>query len=158
VTTIRAATPADAETLVRLIHALAEFEREPDAVEATAETIAAQLASERPPFEALLAELDGRVVGFALFFQNYSTWTAKAGIYLEDLFVDEDARGSGAGRALLAAVARVAVERGCGRLELAALDWNERAIGFYLAHGAEAMDEWTVYRFSGAALEQLASD
>jgi GNAT superfamily N-acetyltransferase len=156
--TIRPATPADAETIVRLIRGLAEFEREPDAVEATPETIAAQLASERPPFEALLAEQDGRAVGFALFFESYSTWTARPGIYLEDLFVEEDARGGGAGGALLAAVARVAIERGCGRLELAALDWNTRAIDFYRAHGAQAMDEWTVYRFSGAALEALASD
>jgi GNAT superfamily N-acetyltransferase len=158
VITIRTAGPDDAATLVRLIRALAEFEHEPDAVEATSETLADQLASERPPFEALLAERDGHAVGVAIFFENYSTWTAKPGIYLEDIFVEESERGSGVGRELLAALARIAVERGCGRLELAALDWNERAIGFYLAHGARAMDEWTVYRFSGDALRALARE
>lgn len=154
--TIRRARPEDAPELVRLIRGLAEYEREPDAVQATPETLAAQMRSERPPFEALLAERDGRAIGFALFFHNYSTWEGRPGIYLEDLFVEEAERGGGAGSALLAAVAQLAVERGCGRLELAALDWNTPATGFYLAHGAQAMDEWTVYRFSGDALAALA--
>jgi GNAT superfamily N-acetyltransferase len=125
-------------------------------VKATEESLAAQLASGRPPFEALVAERDGRAVGFALFFQSYSTWEGRPGLYLEDLFVEEEHRGDGIGRSLLAAVARVAVERGYGRLELAALDWNTPATGFYRAHGGEAMDEWTVYRFSGDALVELA--
>jgi GNAT superfamily N-acetyltransferase len=154
--TIRRARPEDAPELVRLIRGLAEYEREPDAVQATPETLAAQMRSERPPFEALLAERDGRAIGFALFFHNYSTWEGRPGIYLEDLFVEEAERGGGAGSALLAAVAQLAVERGCGRLELAALDWNTPATGFYRAHGAQAMDEWTVYRFSGDALAALA--
>ena len=153
---IRAAGPGDAATLHRLISALAEYEREPDAVKATPEALAAQLRSEQPPFEALLAERDDRAVGFALFFHSYSTWEGLPGLYLEDLFVEEAERGRGTGRALMAAVARLAVARGCGRLELAALDWNTPATGFYRAHGAEAMDEWTVYRFAGTALEQLA--
>lgn len=155
---IRPAEPDDAAEIHRLICALAEYEREPDAVKATPTTLAEQLGSERPPFEVLLAERDDHAVGFVLFFQSYSTWEGKPGIYLEDLFVEEDERGSGIGRALMAAVARLAVERGCGRLELAALDWNTPATGFYRAHGAEVMDEWTVHRFSGAALERLAAD
>lgn len=142
--------------MLRLIRELAIYEREPDAVKATEESIAAQLASERPPFEALVAEHDGRAVGFALFFQSYSTWEGRPGLYLEDLFVEEEHRGDGIGRALMTAVARIAVERGYGRLELAALDWNTPATGFYRAHGGEAMDEWTVYRFSGDALRELA--
>lgn len=153
---IRAAGAEDASTLLRLIRALAEYEREPDAVKATQEALAGQLASERPPFEALIAEEDGRAVGFALYFHNYSTWEGRPGVYLEDLFVEESHRGDGIGRALMAAVARVALERGCGRLELAALDWNTPATGFYRAHGGEAMDEWTVYRFTGDALAALA--
>lgn len=154
--TIRPARPEDAAELVRLIRALAEYEHEPHAVQATPDGLAAQLRSERPPFEALLAERDGRAVGFALFFQNYSTWEGRPGIYLEDLFVEESERGSGTGRALLAAVAQLAVERGCGRLELVALDWNTPAIGFYAAHGAQTMDDWTTFRFGGEALERLA--
>lgn len=104
-----------------------------------------------------MAERDGETIGFALVFQTYSTWEGRPGLYLEDLFVEERERGAGTGRALLAAVARLAVERGCGRLELAALDWNTPATGFYRSLGAEAMDEWTVYRFSGDTLADLAA-
>jgi GNAT superfamily N-acetyltransferase len=154
--TIRATGPRDAAEIHRLICALAEYEREPDAVEATPESLAAQMREEPPPWEALLAERDGRAVGLALFFHNFSTWTGRRGLYLEDLFVDESERGRGTGRALIREVARIAVERGCGRLELAVLDWNTPSIDFYRAHGGEAMDEWIVYRFSGDALGQLA--
>jgi GNAT superfamily N-acetyltransferase len=125
-------------------------------VRATPESLAAQLASEPALFEALLAERDGEAIGFALFFQSYSTWAGRPGLYLEDLFVEESERGAGVGRALLAAVARLAVGRDCGRLELAALDWNTPAIGFYRTLGAEAMDQWTVYRFTDEALARLA--
>jgi GNAT superfamily N-acetyltransferase len=152
---IRVATPDDAEILHRLICALAEYEREPDAVEVTPEILREQLAAERPPFECVLAVRDGEALGFALFFESYSTWTGRPGIYLEDLYVVESERGNGTGRALLRRLAEIAVERGCGRLELAALDWNEPAIGFYRRHGAEPMDEWTVYRFAGEALRRL---
>jgi GNAT superfamily N-acetyltransferase len=154
---IRPAGPADAEAIYELIVALAIYEREPDAVRATPDSLRAQLESERPPFECLLAEEDGRAVGFALFFPTFSTWEGRPGLYLEDLFVLEEARGSGIGRALLAALARIAVERGYGRLELAALDWNAPAIGFYERLGGKAMDEWTVFRFAGDALQRLAT-
>jgi GNAT superfamily N-acetyltransferase len=126
-------------------------------VRATPESLRAQLAAERPPFECLLAEEDGRAIGFALFFPTFSTWEGLPGLYLEDLFVRDEARGAGVGRALLAALARIAVERGYGRLELAALDWNTPAIGFYERLGGTAMDEWTVFRFAGDALGRLAA-
>ena len=152
---IRPATPDDAEAVYELILALAVYEREPDAVRATPESLRAQLAADAPPFECLLAEENGRAVGFALFFPTFSTWEGRPGLYLEDLFVREEARGSGTGRALLTELARIAVERGYGRLELAALDWNEPAIAFYERLGGKAMDEWTVFRFSGDALARL---
>jgi GNAT superfamily N-acetyltransferase len=155
---IRAAKPDDAAAIHELVVALATYEREPDAVRATPESLRAQLAAERPPFECLLAEEDGRPVGFALFFPTFSTWEGRPGLYLEDLFVREEARGSGVGRALLAALARLAVERGYGRLELAALDWNTPAVGFYERLGGKAMDDWTVFRFAGESLERLASE
>jgi GNAT superfamily N-acetyltransferase len=155
---IRAAKPDDAAAIHELVVALATYEREPDAVRATPESLRAQLAAERPPFECLLAEEDGRAVGFALFFPTFSTWEGRPGLYLEDLFVREEARGSGVGRALLVALARLAVERGYGRLELAALDWNTPALGFYERLGGRAMDDWTVFRFAGESLERLASE
>jgi GNAT superfamily N-acetyltransferase len=154
---IRPAGPDDADAIHELIVALAVFEREPDAVQATPASLRAQLAAERPPFECLLAEEDGRAVGFALFFPTYSTWEGRPGLYLEDLFVREEARGVGVGKALLAACARLAVERGYGRLELAALDWNTPAIGFYASLGGRAMDDWTVFRFDGEALARLGA-
>jgi GNAT superfamily N-acetyltransferase len=154
---IRTAGPEDATEIHRLIRALAEYEREPDGVEATPESLATQMRESPPPWEALLAERDGRVVGLALFFHNFSTWTGRRGLYLEDLYVEESERGRGTGRALMQAVARIAVERDCGRFELAVLDWNTPSIDFYRAHGGQAMDDWVVYRFSGEALEQLAA-
>ncbi|MDX6504950.1 MAG: hypothetical protein QOE29_2075 [Gaiellaceae bacterium] len=155
---IRRAGPDDAEAIHELIRALAAYEHEPDAVRATPESLRADLSAEHPPFECLLADEAGRAVGFALFFPTYSTWEGRPGLYLEDLFVREEARGSGVGRALLAALARLAVERGYGRLELAALDWNTPAIGLYERLGAKALDEWTVFRFAGESLERLASE
>ncbi len=149
---IRFATPDDAETILGLIHALAVYEREPDAVKTNATTLRRQLSEERPPFECLLAEVEGRAVGFALFFANYSTWLGRSGIHLEDLFVFPEARGQGHGKALFQRVAEISVERGAGRLEWDVLDWNQPAIDFYTRLGAEGLTEWTKYRLSGSAL------
>ena len=154
---IRAAEPADAEVVHRLICALAEYERDSDAVANTPPVLRAQLADPRPPFECLLAEEDGAVCGFALFFPTYSTWLGVPGIWIEDLFVLESHRRRGIGRALLARVARLAVERGCGRLEWSVLDWNGPALAFYRRLGAVAMDEWTVHRLTSDALRALAA-
>jgi len=153
--TIRPATPQDATLILRFIRELAEFEREPDAVKATEESLRHALFDERSA-EAVIAEQEGKPMGFALFFHNFSTWTGRRGIYLEDLYVTPEARGLGIGKALLRHIAALAVERGCGRFEWAVLDWNEPAIRFYDACGAESMDEWTVRRVSGDALLALA--
>lgn len=155
-TQIRPATPADVALILRLVRELAEFEREPDAVEATEDMLERALFGERPAAEAVIAELDGAPVGFALFFQNFSTWTGRPGIYLEDLYVTPAARGSGTGTALLRHLAGIALDRGCGRFEWAVLDWNEPAINFYRAMGAVGMDEWRVQRVAGEALVKLA--
>lgn len=152
---VRAATPRDAAAIHRFISELAAFEREPDAVENTPENLAAQLAGERRPFECLLAEEGGEPVGFALYFFNYSTWTGRPGLYVEDLYVTPAARGRGAGKALFLAMADAARGRGCGRMEWSVLDWNGGAIAFYRAFGARAMDEWTTFRLDRAALERL---
>ena len=152
---IRHATSDDAALVLSFIRELAAYEREPDAVRATVESLGAQLASPTPPFECLVAEADGTACGFALFFQSYSTWRGRPGIYLEDLFVSEAARGRGIGKALLREVARVAVARGCARLEWAVLDWNQPAIDFYAALGATPMSEWTVFRLSDEPLRRL---
>jgi GNAT superfamily N-acetyltransferase len=156
-TTIRPAAPEDAPEVHGLIAALAAYEREPDAVLSTPEVIRAQLADPRPPFECLLAEDEGEAVGFALFFATYSTWLGKQGLWLEDLFVLESHRHRGIGRALLAQVARLAVTRGCGRLEWAVLDWNAPALGFYRRLGAVALDTWTMHRLTGDALAAAAA-
>ena len=148
---IRFATPDDAETIHRFVCELAEYEREPDAVEATPETFRAQLGRD---FECLVAETD-RAVGFALFFHNYSTWRGRRGLYLEDLYVTPAARGLGIGRALLARLGVIARERDCARMEWAVLDWNEPAIGFYRALGAAPQDEWSTWRLTGEALAKL---
>ena len=112
----------------------------------------------RPAAEVILAELDGEAAGFALYFHNYSTFLARPGLYLEDLFVEPELRGRGIGRRLLARLAAIAVDRGCGRFEWSVLDWNEPAIGFYENLGAAAMDEWTVFRMTGEALQELAAE
>jgi len=155
-TQIRPATPTDVPLILRLVRELAEFEREPDAVEATEPMLAAALFGERPAAEAVIAEIEGAPVGFALFFQNFSTWTGRPGIYLEDLYVTPAARGSGTGTALLRHLAGIALDRGCGRFEWSVLDWNEPAIQFYRAMGAVGMDEWRVQRVAGDALVALA--
>ena len=155
-TAIRAATVADAATILRLIRELAAYEREPDAVELTLPVLQAQLGAERPPFECVIAELDHEPVGFALFFPNYSTWRGCVGLHLEDLYVMPAARGCGLGKALLAHLAKLAVARGYARLEWSVLDWNTPAVEFYRGLGAEPLSEWTGYRLTGATLAQLA--
>ena len=152
---VRRATSEDAETIYGFICALAEYEREPDAVMTRPEVLCEQLRQSPPPFECLICEVGERPVGFALFFPSYSTWLGKPGIHLEDLFVLPADRGRGHGKALLQAVARLATQRGCGRLEWAVLDWNAPAIGFYERLGASALGEWTTFRLAGAALEAI---
>lgn len=154
---LRVATAADAATILRFIRALAEYEREPDAVHTDEPTLRAQLQATPAPFECLIAELDGRDVGFALYFHNYSTWRGRQGIWLEDLFVLPEHRGRGVGKALLTRVAAIAQERGCARLEWAVLDWNQPALDFYRSLGAIALDEWTIHRVTDGALEALAA-
>lgn len=152
---VRRATPADAATIHRFICALAEYERQPDAVEVTPQTLAAQLASPVPPFECLLAEKSAVPAGFALFFTSYSTWKGRPGLFLEDLFVMPEQRRFGVGKLLLLEVVRLARERNYGRVEWNVLRWNEPALAFYRSLGAEALDEWIMYRLSGASLCNL---
>lgn len=154
---IRPATVEDVALVARLIRELAEYERLADAAVATEADLREQLFGERPAAEVLVAEADGEPAGFALFFHTFSTFLGKRGLYLEDLFVRPAFRGLGLGRHLMAALARIAVQRGCGRFEWSVLDWNEPAIGFYRALGATAMGEWTVQRLQGEALRALAS-
>ena len=153
---VRPARPGDIAAILGFIRELAVYEREPDAVHATEPMLADALFGARPAAEAVIAEQDGAPVGFALFFHNFSTWTGKRGLYLEDLYVTPAARGLGAGKALLVHLAAIAVERGCARFEWAVLDWNTPAIDFYRAMGAVGMEDWTVQRVEGAALERLA--
>ena len=152
---IRPATREDAPTILRFVRELAAFEREPDAVEATEAMLARALFDERAA-EAVIAERNGHAVGFALFFHNFSTWTGKKGLYLEDLYVTPEARGTGVGTALLRHLAQIAVERDCGRFEWSVLDWNQPAIDFYTSQGAEMMTEWRIERVAGNALAKLA--
>jgi GNAT superfamily N-acetyltransferase len=149
---IRSAAPADVAAIVRLIHGLAEFEKLTHLVQVTPESLAPHLFGERPVVEALVAERAGRVVAFALFFTNFSTFLAKPGLYLEDLFVEPEARGEGIGQALLEHLARLAATRDCGRFEWSVLDWNEGAIRFYQRMGATVMPEWRICRIAGPAL------
>lgn len=151
---IRPATPDDLPTICRLIRGLAEYERLSHACVFDEDRVRRDLFGPRPFAEVLLAEDHGEVVGFALFFHNYSTFVGKPGLYLEDLFVEPAFRGRGHGKALLAAVARIAVERDCGRMEWSVLNWNEPAINFYRSLGAVPMDEWSVYRLTGDALKR----
>jgi GNAT superfamily N-acetyltransferase len=153
---IRPAVVADVPAIARLIRGLAEYERLAHAVVLKEENLKEHLFGPRPFAEVLLAEDAGRTVGFALFFHNFSTFRGLPGIYLEDLFVEPEHRGKGHGKALLTALANLAVERGCGRLEWTVLNWNKPAIDFYRSLGAEPMDEWTVYRLAGDALSKLA--
>jgi len=153
---IRPATEADVPLILTFIRALAEYEREPAAVVATEADLRRWLFGPAPAAEVVFARMDGREVGFALFFANFSTWEGRPGLYLEDLFVLPDYRSLGVGRALLRHLARLVVERGYGRFEWSVLDWNEPAIDFYKALGARPMDEWTTYRLEGEALRRLA--
>jgi GNAT superfamily N-acetyltransferase len=155
---IRPATEADVPLILRFIRELAEYERLLHEVVATEDRLRDSLFGARPAAEVVIAEEDGEPAGFALFFHNYSTFLAQPGIYLEDLYVRPEARGGGTGRALLAHLARLARERGCGRLEWWVLDWNEPARRFYRSLGAQPMDEWTVHRITGADLERLADE
>ena len=154
---IRAATAADAALILSFIRELAEYEKLLDRVSATEENLRQTLFGSKPCAEVLIAEVDGKAEGFALYFQNYSTFLATPGIYLEDLYVRESARGLGIGLKLIASVAQRAVELGCGRFEWAVLDWNEPALKFYRALGAVAQDDWTVQRLYGPALLELAA-
>ncbi len=154
---VRPASPADASLILSFINKLADYEKLAHEVVATEDTLRQTLFSANPAAEVVFAELDGSPVGFALFFHNFSTFLAKPGLYLEDLFVIPDVRGKGIGKALLIYLAQVAKERGCGRFEWSVLDWNEPAIRFYESLGAAAMNEWTVNRVTGDALTKLAS-
>lgn len=153
---IRAAVEDDVPLLLAFIKELAEYEKLSHEVSATEEILRDSLFGERRVAEALLAYTDDEPAGFALFFHNFSTFIGRPGIYLEDLYVRPEYRGAGIGRALLIHLAKLAKERGCGRLEWWVLDWNEPSIGFYESLGAVAMDDWTVYRVTGNALEELA--
>jgi GNAT superfamily N-acetyltransferase len=155
-TTIRLATAADVKQILAFIRALAIYERAPDAVVATEEGLLRDGFGPHPYYECLIAEHDGKLAGFALYFFNYSTWVGRPGIYLEDLFVHPELRGLGIGKALLKRVAAVALEHGCERMQWAVLDWNTPAIDFYAAMGGEFLDEWRNVRVSGEALVRLA--
>lgn len=153
---IRPATPNDVPTILRFIRELAAYEREPDAVEATEPMLQAALFGAEPAAEALIAEREAESIGFALFFHTFSTWTGRRGLWLEDLYVTPEARGAGAGAALLRQLAAIAIDRDCPRLEWTVLDWNTPAIEFYRAKGALPQDEWTTQRVTGTALRMLA--
>ena len=154
--TIRPAMPGDAATVLRFVKELAAYERAPDAVVATEAMMDEALFGARPAAEALIAEIAGKAVGFALFFHNFSTWTGRRGLWLEDVYVTPEARGTGVGGKLLRRLAQIARERDCARLEWWVLDWNAPAIDFYDSLEAETMDQWTVRRLSGATLGALA--
>ena len=154
--TITPATPSDVPAILVLIRELAEYEKLLDQVVATEASLRRDLFGPRPIIEVLIGRLDREPVGYALFFHNYSTFLARPGMYLEDVFVKPAARGKGVGKALLRAVARAARDRGCGRLEWAVLKWNMPAIEFYESLGARPMDEWTTYRMDETAIASLA--
>ncbi|WP_067794236.1 GNAT family N-acetyltransferase [Actinomadura formosensis] len=153
---IRYATPDDVPDILRLIRELAEYERAPHEVKATEDQVRESLFGTDPKVFAHVAEHDGRVVGFAVWFITYSTWNGTHGIYLEDLFVEPEYRGHGHGKALLTELTRVADDRGYERVEWSVLTWNRPAIGFYEALGAHPKDGWTVYRMTGDALTRTA--
>jgi GNAT superfamily N-acetyltransferase len=154
--TIRFATVDDLSTVLRFIKDLAEYERLAHAVVATEELIRETVFGPRPYAEVLIGEVNGEPAGFALFFHNFSTFLGRPGIYLEDLFVRAEFRGKGYGKALLAKLAQLAIERNCGRVEWAVLDWNTPSIEFYKSIGAVAMSDWQIFRLRGEPLEKLA--
>ena len=155
---IRPATAADLPLIASLIRDLADYEKLAHEVRFDEAVLGERLFGARPYAEVLIGEVDGVAQGFALFFHNFSTFEGKPGVYLEDLYVRPEARGAGLGKALLARLARLAVERDCARLEWSVLDWNEPAIGFYKALGARLMDDWTVMRVDGPALQRLGAE
>lgn len=155
---IRDAGPDDVELIFSLIVELADYERARDRVVGTPDLLHESLFGEDRVGEAVIAEVDGKTAGFALWFRTFSTWLCRPGLWLEDLYVSPDQRRSGVGRALLAHVARIAVQRGYGRVEWSALHWNTPALDFYEALGAERMHEWQVHRLEGAALERVAGE
>ena len=154
--TIRPATIVDVPIILQLIRDLATYERAPNEVAATEEQLVDVLFGERPVAEVLLAFEDEMPIGFAVFFHNFSTWVGRPGLYLEDLFVKPEARGKGYGRALLIHLAKIARDRGCGRMEWAVLDWNEPAIQFYKKIGAQPLDEWKIFRLTRDGIAKLA--
>ncbi|MDG3006349.1 GNAT family N-acetyltransferase [Paludisphaera mucosa] len=156
--TIRPAVPGDTTTIANLIRELAIYEKLDQFAKATAADFHRNLFGPRPFAEVLIAEVGGQPVGLALFFHTFSTFRGQPGIYLEDLFVQPEHRGKGIGKALLGSLAKLARERGCGRLEWAVLDWNEPAIGFYKSLGAGPLDEWITYRIADEALDRLANE
>ena len=153
---VREAAPSDVPTILRFIRELAEYEKALNEVEATEETLAASLFGENSVTHALICEKDGQPIGSAIWFFSYSTWQARNGLYLEDLYVTPMARGAGAGKALLKRLARIALENGCGRFEWSVLDWNEPSIRVYEAIGAEPQKEWIRYRLAGDKLAAFA--
>jgi GNAT superfamily N-acetyltransferase len=154
---IRSATPADVPLILGLIRELAEYEKLLHQVTATEADLRHSLFGPKTAAECVIAEQDGRPVGFALFFHNFSTFLGKPGLYLEDLYVKPELRGQGIGRRLLSHLARLTLERGCGRFEWAVLSWNEPAIRIYQRLGAQMLDDWRINRLTGAALEKLAA-
>jgi GNAT superfamily N-acetyltransferase len=152
---LREAQPGDVPSIVGLICELAEFERLTHLLEVTPEKLAPQLFGERPAAECVVCEVGGEVVAFALFFTNFSTFLARPGLYLEDLYVKPAHRGSGLGKALLEHLGRLAAERGCGRFEWSVLDWNSNAIAFYEKHGATVMPDWRICRITGERLARF---
>lgn len=155
---IKTVTKNDIPLVLEFIRELAEYERMADQVVASEKSIEQSLFGESPVAEAFMGRVNNEPVAFAIIFHNYSTFVSKPGLYLEDLFVKPEERGKGYGKTMLRFLAKLAVERGCGRFEWAVLDWNKPAVDFYKSLGAEAMDEWTVYRLSGEALANMAQD
>lgn len=152
---VRSAAQSDIPVILTFVRELAEYEREPDAVVATEEGLERALFGPRPYAEALIADVDGEAVGFALFFHTFSTWVGRPGVYLEDLYVRPSMRGKGIGKGLLMRLVEIAHERDCGRVEWAVLTWNQPAIDFYLSLGAQPMEEWRVYRLDQGAIDLL---
>jgi GNAT superfamily N-acetyltransferase len=155
---IRTAVAGDARIILAFIRELAEYERLAGELTVTEDDLRGTMFGDRPFAECRIAEVEGHPAGFALYFHNYSTFLGRPGLYLEDLFVRPSFRGRGIGGALLTDLARIAVERGCGRLEWSVLDWNEPALRFYRSRGAVAMEGWTVHRLAGEALRAVARD
>jgi len=155
---IRSAVSADVPLILGFIRELAEYEKLAHQVVATEADVRISLFGPRPVAECLIAEFDSKPAGFAIFFHNFSTFLGRAGLYLEDLYVKPELRGKGVGRRLLAHLARLALERGCGRFEWAVLDWNEPAIRFYKSLGANMLDDWRINRVTGEALKKLAAE